>query len=83
MTSKKSPKIDFTRKIEDFDILQKSLRFWADLGKLIVAKAFEKLPKVQLIAQSGHTAWALPNIVYIFHKMVQNWTKNAQFDFMF
>ena len=47
MTSKKSPKIDFTRKIEDFDILQKSLRFWADLGKLIVAKAFEKLPKVQ------------------------------------
>ena len=27
-----------------------------DLGKLIVAKGFEKLPKVQKIAQSGHTA---------------------------
>ena len=29
-----------------------------DLGKLIVAAAFEKSPKVQLIAQSGHTDWA-------------------------
>ena len=31
-----------------------------DLGKLIVAKDFKKLPKVQKIAQSGHTgadAW--------------------------
>ena len=27
-----------------------------DLGKLIVAKGFLKLPKVQKIAQSGHTA---------------------------
>ena len=27
-----------------------------DLDKLIVAKGFKKLPKVQLIAQSGHTA---------------------------
>ena len=26
-----------------------------DLGKLIVAKGFKKLPKVQLIAQSSHT----------------------------
>ena len=26
-----------------------------DFGKLIVAKGFKKLPKVQLIAQSGHT----------------------------
>ena len=29
-----------------------------DLGKLIVAKGFEKLPKVQYIAQSGHTAYS-------------------------
>ena len=29
---------------------------WGDLGKLIVAKGFKKLPKVQYIAQSGHTA---------------------------
>ena len=27
-----------------------------DLDKLIVAKGFKKLPKVQKIAQSGHTA---------------------------
>ena len=31
-----------------------------DLGKLIVAKGFKKLPKVQKIAQSGHTA-AIPS----------------------
>ena len=28
-----------------------------DLGILIVAKGFKNLPKVQKIAQSGHTAW--------------------------
>ena len=28
-----------------------------DLGKLIVAKDFKKLPKVQKIARSGHTGW--------------------------
>ena len=28
---------------------------WGDLAKLIVAKGFKKLPKVQKIAQSGHT----------------------------
>ena len=27
-----------------------------DLGKLIVAKGFKRLPKVQLIARSGHTS---------------------------
>ena len=31
-----------------------------DLGKLIVATCLEKLPKVQLIAQSGHTAPKVP-----------------------
>ena len=31
-----------------------------DLGKLIVAKDFKKLPKVQKIARSGHTARILP-----------------------
>ena len=29
-----------------------------DLGKLIVGKGFKKLPKVQKIAQSGHTGLA-------------------------
>ena len=28
-----------------------------DWGKLIVARGIKKLPKVQNIAQSGHTAW--------------------------
>ena len=28
-----------------------------DWGKLIVAKGFKKLPKIQNIAQSGHTGW--------------------------
>ena len=34
---------------------QKFLRNVRDLGKLIVAKGFKKLPKVQKIARSGHT----------------------------
>ena len=28
-----------------------------NLGKIIVATGFEWLPKVQKIAQSGHTGW--------------------------
>ena len=35
--------------------LQKLPESVGDLGKLIVAKGFENLSKVQLIAQSGHT----------------------------
>ena len=34
-----------------------------DLGKLIVAKGFKKLPKVQKIAKSGHTAYHQNQIV--------------------
>ena len=30
-----------------------------DLGKLIVAKGFKKLPKVQKIARSGHTDYKI------------------------
>ena len=36
--------------------LQKLPKNVKDLGKLIVAKGFKKLPKVQKIANSGHTA---------------------------
>ena len=46
-------------------ISQKNNGFWhlykklpknvGDLGKLIVANGFKKLPKVQKIAKSGHT----------------------------
>ena len=35
--------------------LQKLTKNVRDLGKFIVAKCFELLPKVQKIAQSGHT----------------------------
>ena len=35
--------------------LQKLPKNVGDLGKLIVAKGFKRLPKVQKIAQSGHT----------------------------
>ena len=37
--------------------LQKLPNNVGDLGKIIVATGFEWLPKVQKIAQSGHTAW--------------------------
>ena len=37
--------------------LQKLPKNMGDLYKLIVAKGFKNLPKVQLIAQSGHTEW--------------------------
>ena len=39
----------------DYNILPKLPKNVGDLGKLIVAKGFKKLPKVQKIAQSGHT----------------------------
>ena len=35
--------------------LQKLSKNVGDLGKIIVAKGFKKLPKVQKIPQSGHT----------------------------
>ena len=35
--------------------LQKLPKNVGDLGKLIAAKDFKKLPKVQKIARSGHT----------------------------
>ena len=52
----KLPKNDFTRKIKEFDTFTKIAKNVWDLGKLIVAKGFKKLPKVHKIAQSGHTA---------------------------
>ena len=40
----------------DFDTFTKKMpKNVGDLGKLIVAKGFKKLPKVQKITQSGHT----------------------------
>ena len=42
-------------KLKIFTPLQKLPKSVGDMGKLIVAKGFEKLPKVHEIAQSGHT----------------------------
>ena len=43
--------------------MPKNVRY---LGKLIVAKGFKKLPKVQKIVQSGHTAYDPPyEIIWI------------------
>ena len=36
-----------------------------DWGKLIVAKGFEKLPKVQKIARSGHTEFTSVCIMFL------------------
>ena len=45
------------KKLKFFTPLQKLPKNVGDLGKLIVAKGFKKLPKVQKIARSGHTAY--------------------------
>ena len=43
-----------------FTRLQKLSKNVGDLGKIIYAMGFEKLPKVQQIAQSGHTGSEFP-----------------------
>ena len=45
----------FLEKLMILTPLQKLRKNVGYLGKLIVAKGFKKLSKVQLIAQSGHT----------------------------
>ena len=53
VTRKKLPNVikvaqnDFTRKMIDFDNFKKMPKNVGDLGKLIVAKGFKNLPKVQ------------------------------------
>ena len=51
--------------------LQKLPKNVVDLGELIVVKGFEKLPKVQLIAKSGHTASCVcfKNLAYILTRL--------------
>ena len=48
--------------------LQKLPKNEEDWGKIIVAKGFKKLPKVQNIAQSGHTGWAPTKKILTFFK---------------
>ena len=42
--------------------LQKLPKNVGDLGKLIVSKGIKKLPRVQKVAQSGHTASESQNL---------------------
>ena len=46
--------------------LQKLPKNVGDFGNLIVAKGFINLPKVQIIAKSGHTAFCLPHLTKSF-----------------
>ena len=48
--------------------LQKLPKHVGDLGKFIVAKGFKKFPKVQKIAQSGHTAYNYHILHFIIFK---------------
>ena len=52
---KSYPKMILPEKLKILTPWQKLHKNVGDLGKLIVAKGFEKFPKVQWIAQSGHT----------------------------
>ena len=66
--------------MNDFGTFSKMPKNEKDLGKLIVAKGFKKLPKVQKIANSGHTVqrghcqqgrrqislkWAIPGLLFL------------------
>ena len=57
--------------------LQKLPNNVGDVGKIIVAASFEWLPKVQKIAQSGHTD-SLPNGINKFSSTVKSvfWKKD-------
>ena len=61
VTSKKMPNVSCSKMIslekeKILTPLQKLPNNVGNLGKLILATGFEKLPKVQKIAQSGYTA---------------------------
>ena len=51
-----------------------------DLGKLIVAKGFKKLPKVQKIANSGHTDW---QTIFVWLRNDQIIFLGSEFDVIF
>ena len=52
---KSYPKMISLEKLKNLTSLQKLPKNGEDWGKLIVANGFKKLPKVQNIAQSGHS----------------------------
>ena len=61
--------------------IQKLPKNVGDLGKIIVAKGFKKLPKVQWIANSGHTGvWVCGGRVGVYtreHKQTNIYTITA------
>ena len=59
---KSCPKMISLEKLKILTPLQNLPKNVGDLGQLIVAKGFKKLPKVQKIAKSGHSAGALPDV---------------------
>ena len=62
--------------------LQKLPKNVGDLGKLIATKGIKKLPKVQKIAQSGHTGWPRASNHVIFF-LKKNGPNPASFWFIF
>ena len=52
----------------DFDTFKKLPKNVRDLGKFIVAKGFKNMPKVQKIAQSGHTG---SNVLLLFWNFME------------
>ena len=56
--------------MRDLNTFTKMPKNVGDLGKLIVAKDFEKLPKVQKIAQPGHYDGGCP-----LGRTTQRWRK--------
>ena len=62
-------------KLKILTLLQKLPKNVGDLGKLIVAKGFEKLPEVQ----SGHTN-CLKNEHFTFHCRLLNFPQNFNSD---
>ena len=56
--------------------LQKLPKNVGDLGKMIVAPGFEKLPKVQKITWSGHTTPCSSQcLIIIFKEIISNLNK--------
>ena len=68
---KSCPKTIYLEKLQILTPLQKLPKIGEDLGKLIVAKDFKKLPKVQKIAQSGHTVHSHRQVQLIDSKPVR------------
>ena len=58
---KSCPKLISLEKWKILTSLQNLPKNVGDLGKIIVAKGFKKLPKIQKIAKSGHTGCKLLN----------------------